>query len=614
HRDALPEAMHFPLMVSAVVSGILAIAPFVLVMAATFAPEKRELHGSARFANKVEVLKTGLLQKEFNKTDYPDLLIGKFGKDYLRWASNTFLYLAAPTRSGKGVGIVIPNCLHYRGSMVVYDPKLENFLITGGFRQDKLKQKVFLFNPAGQMPEHAINPNAPVVSHRWNPMTYIRRDPRYMYKDIMKMADILIPKPSKDTGSATFFAESAQKLFTGLVLYMLETEQERDLDDSKQKSTLANLFRMTAPPNGMTLTEWIKEEIELRDQQPHTQLSSNCKTLLYGFANGNAKTGADILATLTAPLGVFLDPVVEAATSGDDFMLTDVRRQRMTIYIGIIPTDTGPFSRLTNLFFSQLVSLNVQQGLPENNPAIKYQCTLLMDEFTALGVIPAIQHGVSYIAGYGLRLLIIIQSPSQVTDLYGRDATRTFFTNFDCHVVFTPADDADAEEYSKMIGYETFKAKSLSRSSGRGGSRSQNQSDQRRAVMLPQELKLMPSSECIISMAKNRPIKAQKIIYWQDPAFIERANLPCPIVPALQVNAAKRLIGATAVVQYMPDEVMATADARDVTNAADVFNTLLKNLITPDCPPEYIEKMSQCVQESLGINAMPIFKAVLSNT
>ena len=92
-----------------------------------------------------------------------------------------------------------------------------------------------------------------------------------------------------------------------------------------------------------------------------------------------------------------------------------------------------------------------------------------MDEFTALGVIPAIQHGVSYIAGYGLRLLLIIQTPSQVTDLYGRDATRTFFTNFGCQIVYPPREQSDADEYSKLIGYETYKAKSTSRSVGKGG-------------------------------------------------------------------------------------------------------------------------------------------------
>jgi len=154
----------------------------------------------------------------------------------------------------------------------------------------------------------------------------------------------------------------------------------------------------------------------------------------------------------TAPLGIFLDPVVEAATSGDDFRLDDLRRKRMTVYIGINPTETATFSRLTNLFFSQLVQVNVAQGLPENNldasgqTTLPFQCLLLMDEFPALGNVQAIQEGVSYVAGYGLRLMIIAQSPAQIEAVYGRENARTFFTNFAARAIFTPRDQAEAEE------------------------------------------------------------------------------------------------------------------------------------------------------------------------
>lgn len=508
YYDRLPPDYLTAFQISAALSLLIPAAVFLTVCAGMLMKPKRELHGSARFANRAEIAKHGLLKKAFNPDDAPDFLIGKYGNNYLRWSGNEFLYLAAPTRSGKGVGIVIPNCLHYRDSMVVFDPKLENFLITGGYRAAH-GQEVFLFNPAGKMPQHERNPNAPLVSHRWNPCTYIRRNPVYTYKDVKNIASIMYPKPVKDSGSATFFQESAQNLFAGLLLYMVETEHERDLSLPENKTTLANLFRLTTPSDGRTLPEWIKDEMVLREQQPHTRLSENCRSLLMGFANGNAKTGADILATLIAPLGIFIDPVVEAATSGDDFYLDEVRKKRMTVYIGIVPTETAVFSRLTNLFFSQLITVNVEQGLPSNNPdALKYQCCLLMDEFTALGVIPAIQHGVSYIAGYGLRLLLIIQTPSQVTDLYGRDATRTFFTNFGCQIVYPPREQTDAEEYSKLVGYETFKTKSISHCSGKGKSHSTSISDQRRAVMNPDEMKMMPKSDCIISLGNSRPIYA----------------------------------------------------------------------------------------------------------
>lgn len=540
YYDRLRPGAQTAFEVSVFIALLIPIVVAVIICAAMLMKPKRELHGSARFANRMEITKHGLLKKKFTGDEEPDLLIGKYGNDYLRWSGNEFLYLAAPTRSGKGVGIVIPNCLHYRDSMVVFDPKLENFLISGGYRSSH-GQEVFLFNPAGRMPEHERNPNAPLVSHRWNPCTYIRRNPVYTYKDVKNIASIMYPKPSKDNGSATFFQESAQNLFAGLLLYMVETESERDLSLPENKTTLANLFRLTTPSDGRTLAEWIKDEMTLREQQPHTQLSQNCRSLLMGFANGNAKTGADILATLIAPLGIFIDPVVEAATSGDDFYLDEVRKKRMTVYIGIVPTETAVFSRLTNLFFSQLITVNVEQGLPSNNSdVLKYQCCLLMDEFTALGVIPAIQHGVSYIAGYGLRLLLIIQTPSQVTDLYGRDATRTFFTNFGCQIVYPPREQSDADEYSKLIGYETYKAKSTSRSVGKGGSRSTSTSDQRRAVMNPDELKMMPKSDCIISLGNSRPIYAKKIVYYTDPVFAKRANWALPEIPVLDIHTDVR--------------------------------------------------------------------------
>ena len=250
---------------------------------------------------------------------------------------------------------------------------------------------------------------------------------------------------------------------------------------------------------------------------------------------------------MTVPLGIFLDPVVEAATSGDDFRLDDIRRTRMTVYIGINPTETATFSRLTNLFFSQLVQVNVAQGLPENNidpdtgkSTLPHQCLLLMDEFPALGNIPAIQEGVSYVAGYGLRLMIIAQSPAQIEAVYGRENARTFFTNFAARVLFTPRDQTEAEEYSKILGNETVKSKSVSKSSGKGSSRSTNTSDQRRALMYDSEIKQMPMYKCILDLASSRPIYADKIRYYEDPAFKERVGRPIPFVPELSFSTSGR--------------------------------------------------------------------------
>ena len=245
-------------------------------------------------------------------------------------------------------------------------------------------------------------------------------------------------------------------------------------------------------------------------------------------------------------MGIFFDPIVEAVTSADDFRLDDIRRCRMTIYLGIKPTETGTFARLTNLFFSQLINVNVEQGLPENNinPAtgkttLPHQCLLLMDEFTALGNVPAIMDGVSYVAGYGLRLMIIVQSPAQIEAVYGRENARTFFTNFACRVMFTPRDQTEAKEYSEILGNETVKAKSKSRSTGKSSSHSQSISEQKRALMYDTEIKQMPMDKCILDMAAIRPIYADKIRYYDDPLFKERAKIIPPDIPTVEPTLSK---------------------------------------------------------------------------
>ncbi len=614
YSDGLPSKMIFPLKASTTVAAIFPVFALVLCLVGFFSKPKRELHGSARFANGSEIKKAGLLKNEFGEKDSPDLLLGKYKGKYLRWSNDSFVYLAARTRGGKGVGFVIPNCLHYRHSMVVNDVKKENFLVTAGFRAAH-GQKVFFFNPSGTMPYHDRDPGAPLISHRWNALTYVRRNPVYTYKDALSVAATFYPLPAEDRGAAKFFQQEAQKLFTGLLLYLIETEDERDLSLPENRTTMANLFRLTAPTNGKTLQEWIREEIELRALKPESQLSRNCQTLLLGFANGNSKTGGDILSTMSAPLAIFLDPAVEAATSGDDFFLDNVRRELTTIYLGISPEELKVYGTLLNLFFSQLADVNVRQGLPQDNHELKYQCLLMLDEFTALGRIPAIEEGVGYLAGYGIRPAIVFQTPSQVEKVYGKTARQTFFSNFACRLVFSPREQEDAEELSKLIGYETYKAKSTSRSRGKSSSSSSNSvSDQKRAVMNPDELKIMPDSDCIISMAGTRPIYAEKIVYHLDPILSKRANWPVPQIPELVVHTKATPPARTLKPEYVSPEDMASFVWTDASNAEEIARSMLTAIIPPGSSPEYVAQLVPAIVKNWGDGSLPVIAEILKDS
>jgi type IV secretion system protein VirD4 len=206
----------------------------------------------------------------------------------------------------------------------------------------------------------------------------------------------------------------------------------------------------------------------------------------------------------------------------------------MTIYFGIQPDRLQDAALLINLFFSQLINVNLRE-LPQDNPALKYQCTLVDDEFAAVGKIGVIDKANAYIAGYNLRLLTIIQAVSQLEHekLYGIHGTRTLVTNHALQILFPPKEAKDAKEYSEMLGYFTATAKGRGRSRGKSSSTSTSFSDQKRALMMPQELKEMPQDEQIITLESTKPIRCEKAFFYRDHLFIDRLKALSPFLAAL---------------------------------------------------------------------------------
>lgn len=492
YHDDPEQAGHFRFAFA--VAGLVAVAmPFSVLVG--LLRNTRALHGEARFANAKEVAKAGL----FGDTG---IIVGKaFGK-FLILGGQLFVALAAPTRSGKGVSIVIPNLLNYSDSVVVLDVKQENYDITSGYRR-RYGQEVYLFNPFAEDGR----------THRWNALSYINENPHYQVSDILAIGYVLYPQDGKDS----FFNDQARNLFLGLVLYLVETpELPRTISEALRQSS----------GKGKPLKKYLTDLMAERDDSERP-LSDSCVEALLRFTSNSENTLASILASFNAPLTIWANPIVDAATSGNDFWLTDVRKKRMTVYVGITP-DKLPQARLiTNLFFSQLINLNTKE-LPSKNPELSVQCLVLMDEFTAPGPIEIIKTSVSYQAGYGLRLMPIFQSGSQVEAAYGEKEARTLLTNHACQIIFPPREQKDANEYSEMLGYLTEKSTSTSMNnkgvglSLNGSSRGESVSDQKRALLLPQELKELGQEKEIVLLENTKPILAEKVRYYQEPVFVAR--------------------------------------------------------------------------------------------
>ena len=468
------------------------------------------LHGDARFAKWSEVVKAGL-------TGSKGLIVGMLKGQYLLFGGPQAVLVVAPTRSGKGVSIVIPNLLQWSESVVCLDVKQENWNITSGYRA-KHGQECYLFDPV------ASNGR----THRYNPLAYISNDPNLRIDDTQKIANMLFPDTE---GTDPIWTATPRSLFVGIVLYLIEC--------GTKPTTIGQVLRESlADGDGAEYFQRLIKE----HQDAGKPLSGVCARGLLAYASiSSDNTRSGVMTTFRSRLELWMNPIVDAATSGNDFDLRDLRKKRMSIYVGVTPNNLERMQPILNLFFQQLIDLNTRE-LPIQNKSLKYTCLLLMDEFTALGKINILSKGIGYIAGYGLRMMPIIQSNSQIAEVYGKEAATTFTINHAMNIVFPPkASDLQAtRDISEWLGYTTVKGVSESRSKNVFSKRdkTQNTSDQRRALLLPQEVAALGQDTAIIVMENTRPIKAKKAAYYSDETFLSRLR---EVSPMFQQSKAKAL-------------------------------------------------------------------------
>jgi type IV secretion system protein VirD4 len=491
--------------------GLLIVLPAALISAAR---PRRALHGDARFATVAEVERVGLIG---DTATTPSILVGRYGKRFLALPGQLSVMLSAPTRSGKGVGVVIPNLLNWPDSVVVLDIKGENFDVTAGYRAAH-GQAVFAFSPFDEGAR----------SHRWNPLSTVRTSPLHRVGDLLTIGQVFFPNDGGSTSSEAFFNDQARNLFLGIGLYLLETPE--------LPRTIGEMLRQSSG-KGQPVKDHFTAAIKQR-QEDGKPLSEECVDALQRLLSNSENTLSSIVSTFNAPLVIFADAVVDAATSADDFRLEDVRRRRMSIYVRIPPNRLANARPLLNLFFSQLVSLNTRT-LPTQDKALCVQCLLVNDEFAAMGRVGIISSAAAFLAGYNLRLLTVVQAMSQLDAVYGEKEARTFATNHGLQILYAPREQRDADEYSAMLGHFTERATSRGRSrsfSGHGNTTvSRNESEQRRALLLPQEFKELGSERLVIVLENCKPILGEKIRYHREKVFSSRL-LPPPAVPAMDMD------------------------------------------------------------------------------
>lgn len=471
---------------------------------------RQKLHGEARWARIGEIRRGKLLGGS-------GIVLGKFGGKVMRFDGPEHVMLEAPTRAGKGVGVIIPNLLDWPDSLVVLDIKQENFDNTAGYRLRVLGQRVVLFNP--------LDPKGNTA--RYNPLSYIdRRDPVAVINELQKIGMMLFPDP---VSGENFWAESARTAFLGVAAYVAATADD---GTDALPFTMGEVYRQFAAGDA---AKRFPKIIRMREQTGKP-LSGGCVSALKDFTSASPNTFTSIRQSVTAKINAWLNPYVDAATSESDFDLSDFRDTRISLYLGVSPDDLERVAPIYGLLFQQLIDRNVRE-LPKGDRH-RIKVLVALDEFASLGKCSVLAQAFSYVAGYGLRLLPAFQSIEQIQGVYGDKVAADIERNCAVKLVLRPAGLSDAKKISEQLGTYTFRARSRSMGTWGGGGGSTSESDQRRPLLLPQEVEMLPENDLIVFRRGMYAAYGKKVRYYAEKKLASRTKIAPPEMPTIRIDPA----------------------------------------------------------------------------
>ncbi len=453
-----------------------------------------ETYGSARWAETGEVKAAGLLG--------PDgVVLGKLERDYLRHDGPEHVLCFAPTRSGKGVGLVVPSLLTWPGSAIVHDIKGENWQLTAGFRAKH--GRVLLFDPT--------NPK----SAAYNPLLEVRRGD-WEVRDVQNVADVLVD-PEGSLDKRNHWEKTSHSLLVGAILHVLYAEADK---------TLAGVAGFLSDPKRPieTTLQAMMTTPHLGEAGPHPVVASTARELLN--KSDNERSG--VLSTAMSFLGLYRDPVVAQVTRRCDWRIADLIAdpRPATLYLVVPPSDISRTKPLIRLVLNQ-IGRRLTEDLHAKER--KHRVLMMLDEFPALGRLDFFESALAFMAGYGIKSFLIAQSLNQIEKAYG--ANNSILDNCHVRVSFATNDERTAKRVSDALGTAT-EMKAMKNYAGHRlspwlGHLMVSRSETARPLLTPGEVMQLPPSEEIVMVAGTAPIRAKKARYYEDSRFKERV-LPPP--------------------------------------------------------------------------------------
>ena len=451
-------------------------------------------YGSARWAEPEEIKAAGLLG--------PDgVVLGRLDRDYLRHDGPEHVLCFAPTRSGKGVGLVVPTLLTWPGSTIIHDIKGENWGLTAGFRSHH--GRTLLFDPT--------NP----ASSAYNPLLEVRRGDKEV-RDVQNIADILVD-PEGALDKRNHWEKTSHSLLVGAILHVLYAEADKTL------AGVANFLSDPKRPVEATLRAMMNTP-HLGAAGVHPVIASSARELLN--KSDNERSG--VLSTAMSFLGLYRDPVVAKVTARCDWRIADLvsGERPVSLYLVVPPSDINRTKPLIRLLLNQ-VGRRLTEEL--NTSANRHRLLLMLDEFPALGRLDFFESALAFMAGYGIKSILIAQSLNQIEKAYG--ANNSVLDNCHVRVAFATNDERTAKRVSDALGTATEMRDSTNYAGHRLspwlGHLMVSRQETARPLLTAGEVMQLPPTDELLLVAGVPPIRAKKARYYEDARFRERL-LPPP--------------------------------------------------------------------------------------
>lgn len=451
-------------------------------------------YGSARWATEKDIRSAGLLDKK-------GTLLGKWKGHYLRHDGPEHVMAFAPTRSGKGVGLVVPSLLSWTGSAVIHDIKGENWQLTAGWRSRF--SHCLLFNPTDPR------------SAKYNPLLEVRKG-AHEVRDVQNIADILVD-PEGSLERRSHWEKTGHALLVGTILHVLYAERDKSLAgvasflSDPSRTFERTLFAM------MTTNHVGSEDFPV----VHPVVSQCARELL----NKSENERSGVLSTALSFLSLYRDPTVAAVTCSCDWMIADLvdAKRPVSLYLVVPPSDISRTKPLIRLVLNQ-IGRRLTERLEGDPGTRRHKLLMMLDEFPALGRLDFFESALAFMAGYGIRAYLIAQSLNQIEKAYGPN--NSILDNCHVRIAFATNDERTARRISDSLGTTT----ELRAQRNYAGHRLApwlahvmvSRQETMRPLLTPGEVMQLPSAEEIVMVAGLPPIQGEKLRYFMDENFTNR--------------------------------------------------------------------------------------------